>query len=130
LGGVVDVALDKETKDVGDGVNTTVNRDAELARGKEVSSEAGAIMSKNHQNTQKPAFRQKICGSIPWYFFIFYLVFYIFKVILVISVFFFTTCLFYFTTRINFKIPWVRIPLPQVIYEVPTTEILGSHSHK
>ena len=40
-----------------------------------------------HQNTQKPAFRQKICGSIPWYFFIFYLVFYIFKVILVISSF-------------------------------------------
>jgi hypothetical protein len=43
---------------------------------------------------------------------------------------FFTTCLFFFTTRINFKIPWVRIPLPQVIYEVPTTEILGSHPHK
>ena len=41
------MALDKESKDVGDGVNTTVDRDAELARGKEVSSEAGAIMSKN-----------------------------------------------------------------------------------
>ena len=47
LSGVVDVALDKETKDVGDGVNTSVDCDAELARGKEVSSKAGAIMSKN-----------------------------------------------------------------------------------
>jgi hypothetical protein len=41
------VALDKETKDVGDGVNTTVDGNAELARGKEVSSETGAIMRKN-----------------------------------------------------------------------------------
>ena len=43
---------------------------------------------------------------------------------------FFTTWIIFFTTRINFKIPWVRIPLPQVIYEVHTTEILASHSHK
>ena len=41
------MALDKEMKDVGDGVNTTIDFDAKLARGKEVSSEAGAIMSKN-----------------------------------------------------------------------------------
>jgi hypothetical protein len=42
---------------------------------------------------------------------------------LVILVFFFTTC-------INLKIPWVRIPIPHRIYEVHTTEIPVSHSHK
>jgi hypothetical protein len=44
-----------------------------------------------HQNTQKPAFVQKICGPIPWFFKNFYVLFSYFKVMLVRQLFFFTT---------------------------------------
>ena len=47
LDGVVNMALDKKAKEVGNGVNATIDGDTKLARGEQEYGKVGAIVGKD-----------------------------------------------------------------------------------